>query len=158
MFCSKVLRLLILICYLPTVLAQSKCRPMSCFRTSVHLSPSSIGARDPTYACRSEGVTFICEVINGVALQWASEPDIPCDNPMSYTAGDDVGEIRAVGSYKSRLISIARNPPHSNFSSVLTVIPPQFVNNVTIQCGDLISSCCSTEAESTVNFAGKCVL
>ena len=92
MFCSKVLRLLILICYLPTVLAQSKCRPMSCFRTSVRLSPSSIGARDPTYACRSEGVTFICQVINGVALQWASEPDIPCDNPMSYTPGDDAGD------------------------------------------------------------------
>ena len=60
----------------------------------------------------------------------ASEPDIPCDNPISYTPADIDGEIRAVGSYQSRLISIARNPPYSNFSSVLTFIPPQFVNNV----------------------------
>ena len=58
---------------------------LSCFRTSVHLSPSSIGARDPPYACRGENVTFICQVINGVTLQWASDPEIPCDNPMSYT-------------------------------------------------------------------------
>ena len=131
---------------------------MSCFRTSVHLGPSSIGARDLPYACRGENVTFICEVMNGRTLQWASEPDISCQRPMTYTAVDDDGEIRAMGSYQSRLISIARNPPYSNFSSVLTVIPPQFVNNVTVQCGEQLSSCSSTEAESTVNFAGKCVL
>ena len=131
---------------------------MSCSRTSVHLGPSSVGARDPPYACRSEEVTFFCQVINGVILQWASEPDIPCDNPMSFTAADNEGEIRAVGSYQSRLISIVRNPPYSNFSSVLTFIPPQFVNNVTVQCGEQLPFCSSTEAESTVNFAGKHVL
>ena len=70
-FLEQVLRPFILICYLPTVLAQSKCHPVSCFRTSVHLSPSSVGARDPPYACRSEEVTFLCQVINGVTLQWA---------------------------------------------------------------------------------------
>ena len=131
---------------------------MSCFRTSVHLSPSSIGARDPPYACRGENVTFMCEVINGHTLQWASEPDIPCELPMTYTAADDDGDIRAVGSYQSRLISIIRNPPYSNFSSILTVILPHFVNNVTVQYGNLLSFCSNTEAESTVNFAGKCVL
>lgn len=131
---------------------------MSCSRTSVHLGPSSVGARDPPYACRSEEVTFLCQVINGVTLQWASEPDISCNDPISYTTADIDGEIRAVGSYQSRLISIARNPPYSNFSSVLTFIPPQFVNNVTVQCGEQLPGCSSTEAESTVNFAGKCVL
>ena len=123
-------------------LAQSKCHLMSYSRTSVHLSPSSVGARDPPYACRSEEVTFLCQVINGLTLQWASEPDIPCNDPISYTPAD------IVGSYQSRLISIARNPPYSNFSSVLTFIPPQFVNNVTVQCGEQPPICSSTEAES----------
>ena len=126
--------------------------------SSVSLKSATASTRDPPYACRGEGLVFNCTVKNGASIQWASEPDISCELPMTYTAVDDDGEIRAVGSYQSHLISIARNPPHSNFSSVLRVIPPQFVNNVTVQCGDLLSSCYSTEAESTVNFAGKHVL
>ena len=131
---------------------------MSCYRTSFHLSPSSIGTRGPPYACRGENVTFICEVVNGRTLQWASEPNIPCELPTTYTAGDDAGEIRAVGSYRSHLLSVARAPPYSNFSLDLTVISPQFVNSVTVQCGDQLSACSNTEAESTVNITGKHVL
>lgn len=142
------------------IVAQSKCSTMSCIRTSVRLSPSSTGARNPPYACRGENVTFTCEVVNARSLQWASEPDICRSVPFTFTAVDDEGEMRVSPSrsYQSNITFIASNPPYSNFSSVLTFIPPGPVDNVTVVCGDQLSSCTSTQTENTVNYAGKCVV
>ena len=139
---------------------QNECPVMSCIRTSVRLSPSSTGTRNPPYACRGENVTFTCEVVNARSLQWASEPEICRNVPFSYTPVDDEGEMRVSPSrsYQSNITFIASNPPYSNFSSVLTFTPPGPVDNVTVVCGDQLSSCTSTQNESTVNYAGKCVV
>ena len=132
------------------------CTPVSCTRTSVFLSSTTARTRDPPYACHGKELAFSCKVINGVSIQWASEPDIPCKNPLSYTTSDRNGTRKDRGSYHSRLISVARSPPHSNFSSVLKFTPPGNVNNVTVVCGDQLPICSSTEAESTLSITGKC--
>ena len=130
------------------------CTPISCV-TSVHLNVTTGSIRDPLYACRGEQLTFTCEVVNAASLQWAFEPDVPCDMPISYTTGDDEGETKGMGSYLSRLISTARNPPNSNFSSDLTYTPPASMESVTVVCGNQLSFCSSTESELTVMLTGK---
>ena len=135
--------------------SQGVCTPISCM-TYVVLNSTTPSTRNPPYACRGEQLTFTCEVMNTVSLQWASEPDILCRNPISYTAGDDEGERRRRGFYQSYLISVARDPPNSNFTSNLTFIPPQSVDSVTVVCGNQLLFCSSTEAERTVRITGKC--
>ena len=134
--------------------SQSVCTPISCV-TSVVLNSTTTSARNPPYACRGEQLVFNCEVMNAVSLQWASEPDILCGNAISYTAGDDEGETRPSGFYQSYLISVARDPPNSNFTSNLTFAPPESVTKVTVVCGNQLSLCSSTEAERTVSITGK---
>ena len=137
--------------------SQKVCTPTSCRVTSVVLNSTTISGRNPPYACRGEQLVFNCQVMNVVSLQWASEPDILCSNAISYTAGDDEGERRTRndGSYQSYLVSVARDPPNSNFTSNLTFTPPESVNNVTVVCGNQLSFCSSTEAERTVRITGK---
>ena len=134
------------------------CIPVSCPRTSVFLNSTTASARDPPYACHGEELVFRCEVVNGVTLNWVSEPDIPCDNPISYTPGDDVGETRMRGLYQSNLTFVAPRPPNSNLSSVLTFTPPGNVSSVTVVCGDQLPFCTGTEAETTLRITGKCVV
>lgn len=138
-----------------TACAQSVCTPVSC-ETRVYLSSSTASKRDPPYACRGEELVFHCAVVNGASLQWASEPDIPCNRSLGYTMGDDEGEIRTRGPYQSRLTSVTRNSPNLQLSSVLTFIPSASVDNVTVVCGDQLSLCSSTKEESTINIAGEC--
>ena len=129
-------------------------RPLSCNKTYVRLTPDTISA---PYACRGEEVMFKCEVTNGSSLEWASEPDISRSLPLSFTGFDDEGQTRTRGSYKACLVSVARSPPNSNFSSVLTFTPSPSVNSVTVVCGDQLSSCCSSEKEHTFTITGKCM-
>ena len=134
---------------------QGVCSPTSC-ATSVHLNVTPASVRDPPYACRGEQLTFSCEVVNAPSLQWAFEPDIPCDMPISYTTGDDEGETKGMGSYQSRLISVTRNPPNSNFSSDLTYTPPRSMDSVTVVCGNQLHFCSRTQSELTLMLTGKC--
>ena len=147
--------------FLPPVRIQGVCAPSSCTTTSASMRASvvlnSTSKRDPPYACHGEEMTFSCEVINGFSLQWASEPDIPCNRPLGYTIGDDEGETRTRGSYQCRLISVIRNPPNLYLSSVFTFTPPESTDNVTVVCGDQLSLCSNTEAEHTFNVTGKCI-
>ena len=149
------------ISFIPAVHAYGACASNSCLMTSTgmrtHVVLDSTSARDPPYACRGEEMTFSCEVINGVSLQWASEPDVPCNRSIGYTTADDEGETRTRGSYQSNLTSIIRNSLNSYFSSVLTFTPPRSVNNVTVHCGDQLGLCGSTEGEHTLNITGKCI-
>ena len=135
---------------------------MPCIRRYIHLSPISVGARDPPYACQGENVTFTCQVINGVALQWASEPDICRIVPFTYSTADDEGEVRFKtterGFYLSTLVSVARDIPYSNLSSNFTFTPNGSVSNIMVQCGNELSVCPSAQANSTINYAGKCVV
>ena len=131
------------------------CSPTSC-ATSVHLNVTPASVRDPPYACRGEQLTFSCETVNAVTLQWAFEPDVPCDNPFSYTTADDEGETRATGSYQSRLLSVSPNPPYSNFSSFLTFTAPRSMESVTVVCGNLLPICSRTQSELTLMLTGKC--
>ena len=142
----------------PAAHTHGMCAPSSCTttsagtRTSVVLSLTS--TRDPPYACRGEEMTFNCKVMNGNSLQWASEPDVPCNRPLGFTIGDDEGETRTRGSYHSRLTSVVRNPLNPYLSSVFTFTPPGSMNSVTVQCGDQLALC-STEDERTVIVTGK---
>ena len=133
---------------------------MSTPTTSVHLSSTAASTRDPQYACRGKQLVFNCEVVNGVVLQWVSEPDIPCNDPIIFTSGDDEGQRRTRNEdfYQSYLISVARRPPDSNFTSNLTFTPPESVNSVTVVCEDKHEqlSCCNTKAESTIIITGQC--
>ena len=140
--------------------SQKVCTPTSCRVTSVVLNSTTISGRNPPYACRGEQLVFNCQVMNVVSLQWASEPDILCSNAISYTAGDDEGERRTRndGSYQSYLVSVARDPPNSNFTSNLTFTPNASVNDVTVVCGNQLSFCSSTEADRTVRIIGKLML
>ena len=130
----------------------------SCIRTSVFLAPVAVSAHNPRYACRGEEVAFICEVTYGASLEWASEPDISRNLPISYTAFNIEGETRTSGSYRSHLVSVARSPPRSNFTSNLTFAPSPSVNSVTVVCGDQLSSCRKTEEIHTLAITGKCML
>ena len=139
---------------------QGVCAPSSCIgtisvdlRTSVFLN--STATRDPPYACRGEEITFSCEVMNGISLQWVSEPDIPCNRPLGYTVGDDEGKTRTRGSYQSRLTSVVRNPLNYYLNSLLTFTPPRSTDSVTVVCGDQLSLCSNTETERTLNITGK---
>lgn len=132
------------------------CTPVSCIRTSVFLAPNNSNPRNPPYGCRGEQLQFICEVMNGLTIQWASEPAICRDTPISYTTGDLDGETRQNGIYQSRLISVARNPPSSNFTSSLAFTLPPSVNSVTVVCGNQLPFCTRTEAEFTLSITGKC--
>ena len=138
--------------------AQNVCTPVSCIRTSVFLALNTSNPRNPPYACRGEQLQFICEVTNGLTLQWASEPVICRDTPISYTTGDIVGETRQIDIYQSHLVSIARRPPSSNFTSSFTFTPLASANSVTVVCGNQLPFCSSTEAELTLSFTGKCDL
>ena len=135
------------------------CTPPPCIRTSVQLSSNAISGQSPPYGCRGKTLTFVCEVINGISLQWVSEPDICRSVPIRYTPANEEGDTNGSGSlYRSHLMSVVRNPPFSNFSSNLTFTPNASVNSVTVQCGDQLSSCSNTEAESTVTITGKCIV
>ena len=126
-------------------------------RTSVLLNLN--GTHDPPYTCRGEEMTFSCEVINGVSLQWASEPDIPRSTPLGFTTGDDEGEPRTRGSYQSRLVSVKHHPQNPYLKSVLTYTPPAgSTDNVTVVCGNELSLDNGAEAECTVSITGKCML
>ena len=121
-----------------------------------HVVLNSTSTRDPPYACRGEQMTFSCEVMNGISLQWASEPDIPCDRPIGYTTADDEGKTITRGSYHSNLTSVIRNSLNSYLSSVFIFTPPRSVNSVAVHCGDQLGLC-STEDEHTLNVTGKCI-
>ena len=139
--------------------AGSECPPIpSCTRTSVELIPDTVNEQSSPYTCRGHQVTYKCDVTFGPSLEWASEPDICRDLPLSFTAFDAEGENRTSGPYQARLLFVARNPPFSNFSSILTFYPNASVDAITIICGDQLSSCSSTKAESTLTIAGKCML
>ena len=62
---------------------QNVCTPVSCTETSVYLNSTTANRRDPPYACRGEKLVFHCEVVNGAGIQWASEPDISCKEPLT---------------------------------------------------------------------------
>ena len=125
-------------------------------RTSVLLNLTS--THDPPYACRGEGITFSCEVMNGISLQWASEPDILRNRPIGFTTGDDEGERRTRDSYQSRLVSVQHHPQNPYLKSVLTYTPPAgSMDSVTVVCGDQLSLYNSAEAECTVSITGKCI-
>ena len=141
-----------------TVQGQNMCTPPPCVRTTVFLTSNATRTRDPPYVCRGETVTFTCQVINGISLQWVSEPDICRSTPIRYTTAENEGDLGSGGNYQSYLISVERGPPFSNFSSNLTFTPNASVNSVTVQCGDQLSSCSNTEDESHLSIAGKCVV
>ena len=132
------------------------CTPPPCVRASVRLSSNATSIRDPPYICRDEGVTFFCDVFSGVSLQWVFEPDVCRNLPIRYTSANSEGDPGTRGSIQSQLTSVIRAPPFSNFSSNLTFTPNASVNSVTVQCGDQLSSCSNTEAESTISITGKC--
>ena len=144
--------------FLSTVYSQSTCPPVACIGTVVSLNPSSTQNR--TYACRGAKVTFTCVVLNGASLQWVSEPEICSNVPFSFTSVDMDGELRESpsGAYRANIISIARNPPFSNFTSNLTFTPTESTDNVTVICGDQVSACSSTRNERTIRYVGKCIL
>ena len=141
---------------LSAVHTQDVCTPLLCARTSVFLTSNTTSTRDPPYACRGEKLSFSCEVVRGVTLQWASEPDICRDMPISYTSGDDEGETRRIGSYQSSLVSVSPDAQNSNFSSVLRFSPNETMDSVTVVCGNQLPFCSSTEAELTLRITGKC--
>ena len=125
-------------------------------KTSAVLSLTN--TRHSQYACCNEEVTFNCDVINGISLQWVSEPHIPCDVPISYSIGDVEGETKTRGSYQSHLVSVTRNPLNSSISSNLTFTANGSVNSVTVVCGDQLQLCNSAEDKRTLNITGKCML
>lgn len=131
------------------------CTPLGCIQTHVLLNSNIPSTRRPPYACRRERVTFSCQVLNGASLQWASEPDICASVPISYTSGDIQGELRVRGAYQSNLTSIVRNPPNSNFTSSLLLDTRGSMDSVTVQCGDQLSSCISTQVQNIISITGK---
>ena len=137
--------------------AQNRCPPVltSCISTSVDLGLVTVSGHNPLYGCHGEEVEFQCEVTNGASLEWVSEPDICRNHPISYTGFSRAGQIRTRGSYRSQLVSVARDPPNTNFSSVLMFIPSSSVNSVTVVCGDKLSSCRKTEKKRTLAITGK---
>ena len=88
-------------------------------------------------------------------MELVIEPDIRRSIPVGYAAANSEGDRYKEGSYQSYLVE--RAPPFSNFSSNLTFTSNLSVNHITVQCGDQLSSCSNTEAESTVSITGKCV-
>ena len=138
--------------------AQNVCTPPPCVRTSVQLSSNATIAQGLSYACRGDKLTFTCHVMNGAGLQWVNEPEICRSLPVGYTPVNSEGDVVTGGSYQSYLISVTRDPPFSNFSSNLTFTPNASVDNVTVQCGDQLSSCSDTQTGITVNITGKCLL
>jgi len=139
---------------LPSARAQT-CTPLGCIQTYVLMNSSIPSTRDPPYACRGERVTYFCQVLNGASLQWASEPDICTSVPISYTSGDNEGELRLRGAYQSNLTSVVRNPPNSNFTSSLLLDTSGSMDSVTVVCGDQISSCISVQNQSVISITGK---
>ena len=138
--------------------AQNVCMPPPCVRTSVQLNSNAAITQGLPYACRGDELTFTCQVMNGAGLQWVNEPEICRSLPVGYTTASREGDVVRGSSYQSYLISVARAPPFSNFSSNLTFTANPPANNVTVQCGDQLSSCSDREAETTVIITGKCVL
>ena len=132
--------------------ARTQCTPLDCIRTSVFMNSSTL-TRNPPYACRGIEVRFECEVENGASLQWASEPAICSTMPLSYTSRAVEGAVEERAGYRSYLTSIQPNPPYSNFTSSLTFTPHG--SNVTIQCGDQLSSCTTTQDRNTIYITGK---
>ena len=135
---------------------QNVCTPVSCTETSVYLNSTTANRRDSPYACRGEQLVFHCEVVNGAGIQWASEPDISCKDPLSFTTYNSDGDHKERLFYQSYLVSVARDPPSSNFTSNLTFTPPPSVNSVTVVCGNQLPFCTSTAAEFTLSITGKC--
>ena len=138
--------------------AQNVCTPPPCVRTTVQLSSNATIVQGLSYACRGDQLTFTCQVMNGAGLQWVNEPEICRSLPVGYTTSNSEGDMERRGSYQSYLISVASAPPFSNFSSNLTFTANSPGNNVTVQCGDKLSSCSDTETGITVIITGKCLL
>lgn len=131
------------------------CTQLVCTRTSALMNSTIPSTRNPPYVCRGMTAEFFCQVENGASLQWASEPQICSTVPISYTPFDSEGDIRERDAYQSNLTSIIRNPPFSNFTSSLLLNTTESMDSVMVQCGDQLSSCTSTQTQSTFNVTGK---
>ena len=98
------------------------------------------------FACPGEHVTFICEMNQTVIMRLAAEPFIHRNDPISYTASDDVGNsggTKPNDTFQANLMNVQRESNQSeiaNLIATLTSYTTNETNNTVVECADLFSS------------------
>ena len=98
------------------------------------------------FACPGEHVTFICEMNKTVIMRLAAEPFIRRNDPVSYTASDNVGNSGGTepkDTFQANLINVQRESNQSeiaNLIATLTSYTTDKTNNTVVECADLFSS------------------
>ena len=110
---------------------------------------SSVQQAGRQAACPGETVTFTCNVLDDVALQWIAGNQIPSSDPISFRPNSQTVNISR-GSFTATLVSSIRNPSNvwrARFHSQLTVTVGEdnSLNGTQVTCNrrsmDLIVSC-----------------
>ena len=84
------------------------------------------------FACEGEMVTFTCQVIRSLSLQWRS----PLIRLIVYTTHPEDQVVVSMPPFTANLTSIARSGINSNFTSTLQVtVSRMFARiNTTVEC------------------------
>lgn len=110
----------------------------------------------PTFAAIvGDQLVFTCKVLQAGSVQFAAEPIICRASPLGYLSGNDVGDQRHQGIFRSDLVGLDRNPPNSNFTVILTGTPTEQMT-LMVLCGERVSLCAGVE-QKNVTINGKCV-
>jgi len=106
------------------------------------------------YACTGDQLVFTCEALRAGSLQFAAEPGICRNTPITYLAGSDVGTIKnGSGIFEAKLVSLDRNSSKSNFTVKLTGTPTDEMT-LLVLCAEKFSSCTGVK-ESNITVIGK---
>ena len=107
---------------------------------------SSVEEDGRQFACPGEHVIFTCKVNQAVIIRLAAEPFICRNDPVSFTASDDVGSsgrTRPTDLFQANLTNLQResNESHiANFMATLTAITTDETANTVVWCGDQLTS------------------
>jgi len=107
------------------------------------------------FVCTGDQLVFTCEVLRAGSLQFAAEPEICRQNPITYLSGREEGSKEIKGMFESNLVSLdVCNSSTSNYTVTLTGTPTAEMT-LLVLCAERVSSC-SGVTEKNITVIGKC--
>jgi len=136
-----------------TALAASDCQAVQCSENIGGVTLTSNADGRP-FVCTGDQLVFTCEVLNAGSLEFAAEPEICRQDPITYLSGSDVGSKMTKGMFDSNLESLDRNPPTSNYTVTVTGTPTTKMT-LLVLCAERVDLCIGVK-ERNITVIGKC--